>query len=371
MELAKKILDYKNPHYDWQEQMRNTPQDPLYHGEGDVFTHTAMVVDALTNDPDFLMLIEKEQKVLLAAAFFHDIAKPFCTRAEDGRIVSPGHTIKGAAQTRKLLYCFDFFKDLLGTFSFSEREKICSLVRHHGLPLHFLDKPDMKKDLFKASLELNLFHLSILAKADITGRICQDKQPLFETIELFKDTCREYDCLEQPKHFINERSMLFYMLRGDQYLHYAPHEESGSHVYMMAGLPASGKDTYVNTEFDDYPVISLDQIRGDLSILPTKRQGKVIQAAKKQAKLYLAQKQDFIWNATNIAHSNRTSLIQLFLDYNAKVHIIYREAPYQEILRRNAKRTKPVPEKAIHSMIDRLDIPKLWEADSVTYDIQA
>lgn len=33
--------------------LKNCPQDPIFHAEGDVFTHTKMVVEALMSHPDW------------------------------------------------------------------------------------------------------------------------------------------------------------------------------------------------------------------------------------------------------------------------------------------------------------------------------
>ena len=36
----------------WLEAMRETPQNPAYHGEGDVLAHTQMVAASSSRDPD-------------------------------------------------------------------------------------------------------------------------------------------------------------------------------------------------------------------------------------------------------------------------------------------------------------------------------
>lgn len=40
------IEDFKKTIPDLIERMKNTPQNPQWHGEGDVWTHTQMVMDA-------------------------------------------------------------------------------------------------------------------------------------------------------------------------------------------------------------------------------------------------------------------------------------------------------------------------------------
>jgi len=52
------------------------------------------------------------------------------------------------------------------------------------------------------------------------------------------------------------------------------------------------------------------------------------------------------------------------------VNIIYVETPVSELFKRNAERTKPVPEAIIHKLIDQLEVPKIWEGHAIVYDVR-
>src|SRR5207244_2898630 len=73
--------------------MRGVPQPPAYHPEGDVFVHTALVLDRL--DLDGLDAAARED--VLLAALLHDVGKP-PTKTVDatGRIRFNGHDALGA-----------------------------------------------------------------------------------------------------------------------------------------------------------------------------------------------------------------------------------------------------------------------------------
>ena len=78
----------------------DVPQDPEWHAEGDVFTHTKMVCEALLQLPEFQVLDEQEQHILFAAAMLHDVEKRSTTKREiengKERIVSPHHAKKAS-----------------------------------------------------------------------------------------------------------------------------------------------------------------------------------------------------------------------------------------------------------------------------------
>jgi predicted kinase len=367
LDLLEKIKTYKSPAYDWKERLESTTQEKEYHAEGNVWIHTILVVESLLEDADYTALDWDKQKILLLAAVLHDIAKPFCTRIEDGIITSPNHSVKGEIEARKLIYKYGFMNEIIGKLSFAEREQVCSLVRYHGLPLLFMEKFDMQRAVFKASLEINLEYLYMIAKADVKGRYSKYNESSLETIELFKEYCVENGCFTEPRHFQNPSGKLLYFKRGAGYLDYAPHESDKVHVHMMSGIPASGKDTYIKNNFSSLAMVSLDEIRKEMGISPTKNQGEVVQEAKSRAKKLMAKKESFVYNATNTTHRMRTPIIDLLLDYDANIEVIYTETPIEELLKRNATRERYVPENVIHKLIDNLEVPKLWESQIVRY----
>jgi tRNA nucleotidyltransferase (CCA-adding enzyme) len=80
------------------------PQDPTWHPEGQVFTHTLYVCDAAAEIAVRDRLADDERAVLLFAALCHDLGKPATTIVgEDGRIRSPGHAQAGLELTQALL----------------------------------------------------------------------------------------------------------------------------------------------------------------------------------------------------------------------------------------------------------------------------
>ena len=135
----------------------------------------------------------------------------------------------------------------------------------------------------------------------------------------------------------------------------------------MSGLPGTGKDTWIQENCPDLPMISLDEIRKELKISPTDNQSKVVEIARERARELLRKKQTFVWNATNLSPMVRKKQIKLFTQYQASVKIVYLETDWQEQLRRNGSRKDAVPEVAICYMMEELVLPEAKEAQRVEW----
>src|SRR5215475_7736168 len=71
----------------WLRALADVPQQPDYHAEGDVLTHTRMVGEALVALEEWRSPEPVERDTLFAAALLHDVGKATCTRIElDGQI---------------------------------------------------------------------------------------------------------------------------------------------------------------------------------------------------------------------------------------------------------------------------------------------
>ena len=354
--------------FEWLQDMRAIPQDPIWHAEGDVFIHTKMVVEALIALPEFQELEEQEKHILVVSALLHDVEKRSTTTTEkiDGkeRIVAPKHAKLGEFTTRTFLY-----QELITPFEI--REQIAKLVRWHGTPLWAIKAEDTRKEVISKSLLVNTKLVAMLAKADVLGRICEDEEDLLLRIALFEELCKEHDCWGKAYKFASDYGRFLFLNRPEIAPDYEPYEDLEFTVYCMAALPGAGKDYYVAQNFD-LPVLSLDDIRREHNIDPAdkKKQGWVIQMGKEKTKEFMRQKQSFVFNATNINTDRRSKWISLFLEYKARVKIIYLEVPYETLLQQNRNREHQVPESVIEKMLGQLEIPSPQEAHEIEYVVQ-
>lgn len=355
--------------YDWIRDMQGVPQDPHWHGEGDVYVHTQWVVRALLALPAFAELADQDKHILVAAALLHDVEKRSTTVEEviegETRIVSPGHAKKGEHTARSILY-----RDLPTPFAI--REAIAKLVRLHGLPLWAIDKADPQKAVIAASLVVNTEHLALLAQADVLGRICPDQADLLLKIDLFRTLCEENRCLGQPRAFATPYARYWYLNKAGATPDYEPYDDLKFDVIVLSALPGSGKDTYLQRELADWPVLSLDDIRRAQGIDPQdkKGNGQVIQMGKEQARIYMRARTSFVFNATNLTRDMRSRWIDLFTGYGGRVKIVYLEVPYSQLMRQNAQRAYPVPAAVIDRLINKLDLPDAQEAHMVDFRVE-
>ena len=133
-------------------EMKNIQQPPDFHPEGDVFVHTCLVLDKLSESTS-----ENSIEVVYGA-LFHDIGKPD-TYDKTDRIRFNRHEYVGANKAEKIC------KRL--KFSNKQTELIVSLVKEH---MKFGNIKNMKKSTFKKFVSMENFndHLK-LHKADCLG----------------------------------------------------------------------------------------------------------------------------------------------------------------------------------------------------------
>ena len=107
------------------ETMKGCAQPPQFHPEGDVFTHTRIMLD---------LLPEEASLPLVLSVLFHDIGKPPTSSVDDdGRIRFNGHDRIGAEMTEAIMQRL--------RFSRAEIDATVEAVRQHMV---FKDVPNMR-----------------------------------------------------------------------------------------------------------------------------------------------------------------------------------------------------------------------------------
>lgn len=121
--------------------MKGVEQPPEYHPEGDVWTHTLMLLERL----------ERPSPALAMGALLHDVGKPPTFRVAE-RIRFDGHVEAGVEIARDIMHRL--------RFSNQETEQVLSLIANH---MRFKDAPNMRASTLKRFMRLPRFeeHLEL------------------------------------------------------------------------------------------------------------------------------------------------------------------------------------------------------------------
>jgi len=152
--------------------MKGIAQSPDYHPEGDVFTHTLLLLSHLHSPTE----------TLAYGCLLHDVAKPRCSRRDGDRITFYGHTEQGAEMAEAILKRLKRGRAVW--------ERVGYLVRNH---LRQVQAPQMRLSTLKRFLrEDGIEELLELARIDALSsngdlsyyRFCQERRGALKQEEI-------------------------------------------------------------------------------------------------------------------------------------------------------------------------------------------
>ena len=295
----------------WAHAMAECQQDAEWHAEGDVWTHTQMVVAELERLAEWPALDA-------AHATCNCSSRPcFTTRASrprpqidpaTGRTHSPKHAAGGRGD-RPARCC------ATSAATWHMREEIAGLVRYHGRPPFLLEKPDPAHEVISLSWLVNHRLLYLFALADTRGRQTREMSRPEENLHLWKLVAEENGCFDQPYPFANDQARFLFYRGALSSLHYTPHEDTRCTVTLMAGLARLGQG-HVAGPASPRPAGGV----AGRPAAPCRRRrhrqpGGDRPAARERCREHLRAGRDFAFNATNILRQTRKRWIDLFADY--------------------------------------------------------
>jgi len=157
--VIEQILPEMVPLYD-------CPQDAEWHPEGDVWTHTLMVIDEARKRNDDLD--HPRLATIMLSAVCHDLGKPATTAMIDGRVRSPGHEAAGVPLATAILDRLN-----LNTLdNFDVRTQVLGITAEHLRPSAFYKQKDTVTDgaFRRLAQKVNLELLVRFDRADCHGR---------------------------------------------------------------------------------------------------------------------------------------------------------------------------------------------------------
>lgn len=339
--------------------LAKTPQSKKYHHEGNALSHTILVTDAMHNFIDQMPNRPYDYKLtLMAAALCHDLGKATTTSFDEAKqdYSCKNHGAESEKIVRRL---------------FSEEDptllnNVCSLVRNHMVFHHIFDgDKDINKILIKMSLNrMTITEHILMNLADKLGTVND-----FETEENVKahgdkitELANELGILDKPYQFpsIEERRKFFNEKDNKEIADFT--------MYVMIGLPGSGKNYYIEHNLFDIPSISRDDIRTKIGIQGVKPQGNkeqeeyVTQLFNDDVIKCCKEGKSFVINNTNVKRQYRDGYKRLVKQYNPKVVYILMETNIKTCKER---REGLMPMSVIDNMSKNFEYPHPSEYDKI------
>lgn len=364
-------------------QLRDTPQDPEWHGEGDVHVHTQMVLDALYAELEGAGLSRDVERELILGAVFHDLAKPWTTRRMEirgvERVAAPRHEAQGRSVLASALVDAGLPWDSLW--------QVMGLVGYHQEPKFLVVKGKEPAAYIAHSRKVDPVRIACLERADMRGRVCPDQAHQLGYLELFLMGMDDYapaGWLGRWEADITEltvgrsaacrdrvfgeaiRALERGRLRDPSEAGFLVHREPADppELVVLCGPSGSGKSTFVERHLADHEVVSLDALRDELAGDRSDQalNGAVRQEAKFRLKAALRPGRKVVWDATSLRADFRSAVCQLGFDYGALVSLVVFQADRATYLQRNRRREHAVPDRVVEAQLDQWEWPEIGEA---------
>lgn len=179
--------------------LSETPQNTLWHKEGNAYIHTCMVTQCMLDyiDSKENPLTEDlyYRDILVYSALLHDIGKGVTTiKGEDGLWHCPNHAIKGTSIAGEMILKY------APELAYPQKVAIQNLVRYHMQPLYVLNQKSPQKAILKLANNLKyvgMESLLLLKKCDCEGSISEVDDHSMETLEIVRDLY--YETCSYPK----------------------------------------------------------------------------------------------------------------------------------------------------------------------------
>lgn len=172
--------------------LADTPQDPEWHPEGDVWTHTLQAIDQAA--PLAAGLERPRALAVMLGSLCHDLGKPATTVIDDGHVRSPGHEEAGVAPTLSLLERWRVHS-LAG---YDVRGQVVALVANHLKPGQLYKDREQVSDgaIRRLARKCEPALLYRVAKADCLGRAPGAFAPV--AMEWFLERVQALEVAERP-----------------------------------------------------------------------------------------------------------------------------------------------------------------------------
>ena len=353
-------------------RLKATQQNPRYHGEGNVYNHTLMVLEqyyAYINEHE---VSEEDKEVLYWASVLHDVGKIEMTRFEMGRWRSPGHEAAGVPIARDIL--------LENGFSVEQRKRILDLVQWHFVPFRWVRKR-RPLDAYKLlAIQTDLRLLGIFSMLDMMGRECEDKETVVGLVSQFNSeivptVTKDLGTYPELQAYFsaagyNKKSALWASWKQGEVallekmltLKVPVDSATGITCVITIGAPRSGKTQYVRTNFPNYTRIEVEDGYGNAASQA------VADAARhslmKEVAATVQRGERLVLDGTNLDPKLRSAVANIVLNASGRLHYVFFEKSLAYLLQQNQLHPHVLDEHVLIRAHKQLAYPHPWEAHS-------
>lgn len=356
LNYQKLVQDMKNCTHHYNSEKLNP-----FHLEGDVWTHTLLVVQQA-------LLISKSNNVHLAA-LFHDLGKLYTRHSNDER-ERVSFSMHENVSAFKVIDILNHLAKDMPSYNF-DFNRVCSLINWHS-EFHkigymenneyFLKQDEVDRLNKKFGKDIDLYvELIELFQADNRGRFN------LNTVEDFQFNQKKVD-------FLNS------FLPTDLY----SNKEHMPKFYMLCGVPASGKTTLIQKLLKSNPnivILSSDDMISKMypnltynqayeKVISKNLFGTIEDDLKKTLQKSVLEHKDIIFDRTNLVQNIRNKWLSYVPDkYYQKIAYLFLigEKTIYERNEYRAKQGKTIPQSAYDRMVKQFIFPSLVEFDDIRY----
>lgn len=321
-----------------------------WHQEKNMLEHTKMVCDKMreyaNSDPH---LYGDLRLILMLSAMFHDLGKCRCQNSEDGRLLSNGHPLISEKLCRLHLWDLEVV----------DRERICEIVRWHDLYCSS-DISDRKLKTKIGQLSMWLFvHTDMLFKMFLA-----DDHGSLKPVELEGGAQKMVNRIES-------------LLKTEKF-HTIPNSKGKGiskefEIYVMCGLPGSGKSTWCSENLKGLPVISRDTIREELGMTEKgvkfmgtpEQEDLVSKISDERALEYCKAGQSFVYDNMNSRERYRRSFYDKVKKFKPIMRYVYLEVTDLSVLEARRPEIASKGPVVYKTMIEKMEFPRPDEYDTI------
>lgn len=131
-------------------------------------------------------------------------------------------------------------------------------------------------------------------------------------------------------------------------------------LYVMIGIPGSGKSTYAKN-ISNTVVVNSEDIRFELTndYSDMSRNAEVFDILEERLETLLKDNKNAVYDATNTNKYKRRRVTERFKDLASEIVYIFMDTPLSIAIERNEKRERKTPESVIESMYEYMSIPTI------------